>query len=93
MENGRNRPFVGLEQIARGEAQHANESVGALEIDHVGGKGLGELRERSLDSMHGFERRQVQIKTLAAGAGFRHAHEMRAVAKMKGAIVVVLDGG
>jgi hypothetical protein len=48
--------------------------VGALGIDHVSGQGFDDLRERGLHGVHVFQRRQVKIEALAAGALLRPAH-------------------
>ena len=87
------RPLVGLEEVAGSDVEHANEAVGALEFDHVGGEGLGELGERRLYGVHGFERREYQVEALAAGAILGHAHEAGTVVEVVEAKVTVGDGG
>ncbi len=86
-------PLVGLEQVAGRDVQYTNEAVGALEFDHVGGEGLGELSERRLHSEHRFERRELQVEALAAGAILGHAHEPGTVPEVMKAKVTVGDGG
>ena len=52
-------PGLGILEVVSGLAQRGEEEVRALEVDHVGGNGLDELRERGLHGVHVFQRRQV----------------------------------
>ena len=67
--------------------------MGALEVDHVGGNGVGELGESRLHGEHGFERREREIEPLVAGASLGHAKLAGPASQMKGAVVAALDGG
>jgi hypothetical protein len=52
-----------------GHEAHRHRRVGALEIDHVGGKGLGDLRKRRLHGVHILKRRNFDVEALGAGQG------------------------
>src|SRR5271166_3399490 len=80
-------------EIVGGHAQRGEDELGALGIDHVGGQGFDDLSERGLYGVHVFQRRQVEMEMLAAGAGLGHAHEASAVAEVVAAVVAAGDGG
>src|SRR5271166_2376468 len=86
-------PWGWILESVGGHAQRGEDELGALGTDHVGGQGFDDLSERGLYGVHVFQRRQVEMEMLAAGAGLGHAHEASAVAEVVAAVVAAGDGG
>jgi hypothetical protein len=78
-----------MAKVERYETKHRHQRMGAFEVDHVGGDGFGELRERRLHGVHVFERRQLDVEALGASASLGQAELPRPIVKMMGTIFLV----
>ena len=82
-------PFVGMAEVEGHEAEHGEQGVSALEVDHVGGEGLGDLGQRRLHGEHVFEGREMDVEALGTGAGLGQTKLAGAVAKMVRTVFLV----
>jgi hypothetical protein len=85
-------PFLGVEEISGSNTKNGEEIAGGARVDDATGDGFGELRERGVNRVHGFEGRKVESETLSAGTGLSRAKTAGTITKVVDAVTLSLDG-